>query len=329
MGSVFPLFLMLLLNSLASSSRTKKFTVNMDDHTTINIRSARILDLVIRDYTVKLFDDRNFKTGELNNVNLPGNLSGIEVDTARFRCGSLRRYGTRIKEFHLGKGVSINPCVERVILIRQELGLNWSTIYNENYYKLEGYELITPIIGLLAYNGGDDDQNNVSSPNPFELGIIASENPIKVYFTNVTKIKPKEINGKMPYCANFEGQGRVTLTKMVSPDVCVASKHGHFGLVIEATRVIAQPDQYTKGISRWKVVLGSSVGAALGAFLLGLLLIAMFVKAKKRSKMEDMVRRAYEEEALQVSMVGHVRAPSAPATRTVPIIERDYRPPFF
>ena len=327
MGSVLPLFLVVILVPLLiffplplSSSKTEELT-------TLNIHSARLLDLTIRDYTVKLFDQRNLKTGVSNNVHLPSNLSGIEVEFARFRCGSLRRYGAHMKEFHLSKGVNINPCVERVILIRQKLGLNWSTIYYANY-NLEGYELVTPILGLLAYNGGDDDQN-VSNPNPFELGIVASENPIKVDFTNVTRTRTsKGATGNIPYCATFEGQGKVTLAKMVSPNICAATSHGHFGLVIEAIRPL-NPPQYSRRLSQWKVALGSSIGAALGAFLLGLLLIAMFVKAKKRSKLEEMVRRAYEEEALQVSMVGHVRAPIAPPTRTVPIIERDYSPPFF
>jgi hypothetical protein len=81
-----------------------------------------------------------------------------------------------------------------------------------------------------------------------------------------------------------------------------------------------------KKISLWKVVVGSSVGTAIGVILLGLLLVAMFVKVKKKARMEEMERRAYEEEALQVSMVGHVRAPTATVTRTVPIIEHEYIP---
>lgn len=335
MGSVFPLFLMLLLImssalpsiSLAGSlsSRSERITTS-NDQTVLNNRSARLLDLAIRDYTVVLFDKKNFQTGLVNNVNLPANFSGIKVDTARFRCGSLRRYGARVKEFYLPKGVMINPCVERVILIRQELGLNLSNMYYGNY-NLHGYELVTPILGLLAYNGGDDFQN-ISRPDPFELRIVADGDPMKVDFTNISRINSKSIEGKMPYCANFEMHGKVTLTSMVSPHVCEAKKQGHIGLVIEATGP-SPPAQYTKRISRWKIALGSSVGAALGAFLLGLLLIAMFVKAKKRSKLEEMVRIAYEEEALQVTMVGHVRAPTAPATRTVPIIEHDYRPSYF
>ncbi|KAL2902284.1 Interleukin-1 receptor-like 2 [Bienertia sinuspersici] len=336
MGSVFPLFYVLLLviplalpSSSAelpsSSSITERFTIT-DDKTIVNVRSPRLLDLVIRDYTVRLFDEKKFQTGVVKGVTLPANLSGIKVDTARFRCGSLRRYGARIKEFYLRKGVIINPCVERVILIRQELGFNWSTLYNDNY-KLQGYELVTPIIGLLAYNGGDD-YKNISSPDPFELRIFADKDPIKVDFSNVSWINSNKIKGKMPYCANFEGHGKVTLKSMVSPHVCEAKKQGHIGLVIAVTSP-SSTAQYPNRISKWKIILGSSVGAVLGAFLLGLLLIAMFAKAKKKSKLEEMVRRAYEEEALQVSMVGHVRAPTAPATRTVPIIEHDYRPPYY
>uniref|UniRef100_A0A7C8ZGD4 Uncharacterized protein n=1 Tax=Opuntia streptacantha TaxID=393608 RepID=A0A7C8ZGD4_OPUST len=310
MGSVSALFFILLVTSSTVSSsmlpsREEIFIAKEEDQTAISVQSPRLLDLIIRDYTIKLFGKGNFKTGVLSKVHLPANLSGIEAETVRFRCGSLRRYGGRVDEFHIGRGVTINPFVERVILIKQELGVNWSSIYY-NTYNIDGYVLITPILGLLAYNGGNDG-HNVSTPDPFELEIVANEIPIRIYFTNVTRVKG--ISGKMPYCAYFEGQGTVTLASMVAPNVCEAKKLGHLGLVIEDNGLLDSPDQYTKKMSRRKVALVSSIGAALGAFLLGLLLIAMFVQAKKRSKLEEMVRRAYEEEALQVSMVGHVRPP--------------------
>ncbi|KAI4367925.1 hypothetical protein MLD38_016548 [Melastoma candidum] len=107
----------------------------------------------------------------------------------------------------------------------------------------------------------------------------------------------------------------------LAPYLCLASGSGHFGLVTELPPVQARRKE-----SAWKVAIGSSIGTALGIFLLALLLVALFVKAKKRSKREEMERRAYEEEALQVSMVGHVRAPIAATTRTVPGIEHGYTP---
>ncbi|KAL9246768.1 hypothetical protein vseg_020262 [Gypsophila vaccaria] len=339
MAPVFPLFftLLFLISSPfpSLSSKTEKFSAT-DDRTAkrdVGYRSPRLLDLAIRDYTVEHLEQMNYKTGEVNNVPLPSNFSGIEIDVARFRCGSLRRYGAKIKEFHLGKNVMVNPCVERVIFITQVLSTNFSNLYY-NYYNnnnLLGYELVTPILGLLAYNGGDDLQNS-SNPNPFELRVVADTDPIKVYFTNVTRFNDV-IRGKMLYCASFDGlSSNVTITSMVAPNVCYINKQGHIGLVIESHRPLGpmsqeRSEEYNRRISRWKVALGSSIGAALGAFLLGLLFVAMFVKAKKRSKLEELVRRAYEEEALQVSMVGHVRAPIAPPTRTVPIIEHHYRPP--
>ncbi|CAJ2638646.1 unnamed protein product [Trifolium pratense] len=290
------------------------------------IKSDHVLDLLIRDHTFKSLD-KNFKTGIPQSVELPSNLSGIKVDTVRFRCGSLTRYGAKLKEFHIGIGVTIHPCIERVMLIRQSIEYNnWSSIYYANYNDLSKYQLVSPIVGILAYNA-DDDSN--SSSNPFQLGIEAGEKLITIDFNNASNFNNKEENGikVKPLCASFEGNGIMTLakTKPLATFVCVAKRHGHFGLVVESLQ--QEDDEYRKPIrlSQWKVAVGSTIGGALGAFLIGLLLIAMLVRVKKRSRMVEMERRAYEEEALQVSMVGHVRAPTAPGTRTTPTLEQhDY-----
>ncbi|XP_027343105.1 uncharacterized protein LOC113855675 [Abrus precatorius] len=306
MGSSFALILMIFSWALSTFLGSDAQSV----------KSAHVLDLIIRDHTFKTLE-KDLRTGTAQSVNLPSNLSGIGVDAVRFRCGSLRRYGAHLKEFHLGVGVTVHPCIERVMLIRQNMGYNWSSIYYANY-DLSGYQLVSPIVGLLAYNA-DEDAN---SSNPFQLGIVAGEKPMTIDFTNATKFK-KEEEGVKPLCASFEGDGRMTLAKSdpSTPLICVAKRHGHFGLVVESPPT----DQFrNKPISQWKVAVGSTIGAALGAFLLGLLLVAMLVRVKKRSRMVEMERRAYEEEALQVSMVGHVRAPTASGTRTTPIIEHEY-----
>ncbi|XP_022969775.1 uncharacterized protein LOC111468877 [Cucurbita maxima] len=236
----------------------------------------------------------------------------------QFRCGSLRRYGASVREFHLGVGVSLNPCAERIVIIRQNLGSNWSPIYFNNYHLI-GYQLVSSILGLLAYNPGNYT-NTSSSPVPFEVGISTGEKPITIDFRNSTRTG--NVSGIRPICARFERDGRVTLAKEISPLVCSALRQGHFGLVEEA-----EPVELRKKERPWKVAVGSSIGAAIGAFLLGLLLVAMFVRVKQRTEMEEMEIRAYEEEALQVSMVGHVRAPTAPGARTLPSIENEYMPP--
>ncbi|KAL3499436.1 hypothetical protein ACH5RR_038529 [Cinchona calisaya] len=309
-SSFFPLITLIAFLPLASS--TTALTIE-----TQGIKSARLLDLVIRDYTFQSYD-RFFGTGKLHTVSLPANLSGIKVDTVRFRCGSLRRYGAKVREFHIGKSVTLNTCVERVLIVAQNLGSNWSSVYYDNY-ELPGFQLISPILGLLAYNAGD----SINFSIPFELGIQSGkEDPIKIDFRNITTtLNATSSSGIIPLCARFERDGKVTLSNQESPNVCVSTKEGHFGLVIESPSMPLK-----KQVSKWKIAIGSSIGAALGTFLLTLLLIAIFVKVKKKARMEELERRAYEEEALQVSMVGHIRAPTASVTRTVPIIEHEYKP---
>ncbi|KAL3743145.1 hypothetical protein ACJRO7_018443 [Eucalyptus globulus] len=306
MGSRFPLNFLLLVLALASPQ-----TVLAQE-----IKLPHVLDLLIRDYTFKS-SSQQIKTGVIHAVNLPKNLSGIRVDTVKFRCGSLRRYGAQVKEFHLGIGVTVQPCVERVMLIRQILQNNWSSIYYSNY-DLSGYQLVSPVLGLLAYNAGSHGNSNPATA-AFELGITAGEKPITVNFTGVATLDHRP--GVVPMCANFESNGKLTLANQVAPSVCLATRQGHFGLVTELP-----PVQMRKQVSKWKVAVGGSIGSMLGVFLLSLLFVALFVKAKKKSRREEMERRAYEEEALQVSMVGHVRAPTASVTRTVPIIEHEYAP---
>ncbi|MCD7466876.1 hypothetical protein HAX54_003955 [Datura stramonium] len=311
MGSL--LYLTLTLLSLA-------FTATLSTQAQGIIKSARLLDLVLRDNTFKSYNTNKFRTAKLYSIHLPSNLSGIRVDSVRYRCGSLARYGAKIKEFNLPIGVSIQHCAERVLIVRQNLGSNWSSIYYDNY-ELSGYQLISPVLGLLAYNAGDDMVT--SSTTPFELGFQSNKIPITIDFSNTTRlVNSTSTPGIIPLCASFERDGKVTLTKQASQNVCSAKKQGHFGLVIESPLIPMK----NKRESKWKLAIGSSIGAALGAFLLGLLLIAIFAKVKKKARMEELVRRAYEEEALQVSMVGHVRAPTAAATRTVPTIEHEYNP---
>ncbi|KAK9059413.1 hypothetical protein SSX86_022033 [Deinandra increscens subsp. villosa] len=261
------------------------------------IKSTRLLDLAIRYYTFK--SSKSFKTGKSYNVNLPSNFTGINVSTVKYRCGSLKRYGASIQEFHLESGVDVHPYVERVLVVTQNLGNNWSNIYYDSYNQLLGYQLVSPVLGLLAYNAADDSRFSIE----FEVKITSpDENGIKIDFSNHTTKNNDTLHDKLQMCATFGDDGKVTLQKEVAPNVCGAASQGHFGLVVRAPLLFPE----RKKIKGWKVVVGSSFGAAIGAFLLGLLLVAMFAKVKKKARLEELERRAYEEEALQVSMAGHV-----------------------
>ncbi|KAG7546519.1 hypothetical protein ISN44_As12g018640 [Arabidopsis suecica] len=306
-----------------------------------SIQSTHLLDLMIRDYTIRNFK-LNLNTGITQKIYLPSNFSGIDIDTVKLRCGSLRRYGAKIGEFHIGSGVTVEPCPERVMLIRQNLGSNWSSIYSTGYnLAVYNYKLVSPVLGLLAYNANPDGV----ATNPYEVNVMATDqNPILIDFlssktTDNPNPKATMKKNSSVLCACFISNANTTFSEQVSPYVCKGTRQGHYALVMKTE---TQKDDHDGGgggvvtsstdmnggngggkLSRWKVAVGSVIGSGIGAILLGMLVVAMLVKVKKKAMREEMERRAYEEEALQVSMVGHVRAPTAPGTRTLPRIADD------
>ncbi|GFP86490.1 hypothetical protein PHJA_000792800 [Phtheirospermum japonicum] len=320
MGCCF-FFFLLLLFSLTLFSPSFSTLQPSKPEKTQELESARILDPIITNYTFQSHETTNFKTGELHTINLPSNLSGINVDAIRLRCGSLQRYGAKIKEFDLGRGVNVHPCTQRVILVRLNLGPKWSSLYYNNYELSATHQLISPILGLSAY-GYVKGENSSNFPSELEIR-AGKKGPIAIDFSST----PLLINAKAgltPLCASFDHKrGKFNLSNQTRPNACAATGQGRFGLVVESSPLIGP----LKGkVSKWKIAIVSSIGGVLGACLLSLLLIAMFVNAKKKARMDEMERRAYEEEALQVSMVGHVRAVTANGTRTVPTIEHyEYR----
>lgn len=301
--------------------------------------SSRLLDFILRDYTLNSFKNQHYsiKTGVLRRVHLPSNYSGINLDAVRFRCGSLRRYGAQIKEFHIGIGAILEPCGERLVVVRQSLGSNWSDIYYKNY-DLSGYKLISPVLGLLAYNALNDVVlgNNVRSSYQIRLLLTGAKDPSTVDFGNVSgpsMVERTFLN--KPICATFELDGKVTFAGEVKPFVCAVKTNGHFGLVVmddPKSDGGGEKEMKKEKIGRWRSVVGGLVGSVtVGVVLLGLVVAATVVTAKKRrrrAKREEMERIAYEEEALRVvSMVGHSRLFVASATRTLPgFMEHDCVP---
>lgn len=126
---------------------------------------------------------------------------------------------------------------------------------------------------------------------------------------------------------------RVYDPSMAMMRVCDGFKEGHYGLVMEVEEKKVggggggggDGDGFER---KWRVVIGSCVvGGALVVVLLGLLCVAL-VEMRKKREVEEMERRAYEEEALQMSLVGHFVEPTARGTRTLPAIEVECKPSF-
>ncbi|KAF8364670.1 hypothetical protein HHK36_033350 [Tetracentron sinense] len=276
--------------------------------------SARSLDALLQDYAFRTFT--NPRTGILYHGNVPSNLTGIEISAMRLRSGSLRTRGVEgYNEFEIPEGVVVQPYVERLVLVYQNLG-NRSVVY----YPLQGYTYLAPILGLLAYNA-----SNLSATNLPELDIRASDKPISIKFMDV-KLVPE---GSAAKCVWFDlqGQGQVEFSNVVSGNICSTVKHGHFSIVVESNVPPPAPSpgggRKKKSKSKVWIIVGSVVGGFVLLILLGFL-VFWVRRFKHRKKLEKMEKAADVGEALQMTSIGNTRAPVAMGTRTEPVLENEY-----
>eukprot|EP01018_Ginkgo_biloba_P019883 Gb_05420 [translate_table: standard] len=307
--------------------------------------SQRSLDSVLQDYAFKVF--KHPKTGIIYDGTVPTNLSGMKVDAVRLRSGSLRRYGILYNEFDVPTGVEVKPYVRRLVLVYQNF-VNWSSVY----YNQPGFQLIAPVLGLLAYNA-----SNLSATNLHELNIVATKKPILIRFTNVSFT-----SGLTPMCIFFDLNGTVSLSNVTSPNVCSTFYQGHFSLVTESlapspvptpsplrppsppaitppspSGFIPYPSPGAPNVTpgpvseaptgktsnTWKIAVGSSIGGVIALVLLGFFCIGLF-KYREKANITQMEHQADQAEALQTSMIAGSRAPTAAGTRTQPLLENEY-----
>ncbi|KAL2943532.1 Cell adhesion molecule-related/down-regulated by oncogenes [Bienertia sinuspersici] len=282
--------------------------------------SARVLDSVLQDYAYRAFVRP--RTGVPFDGTVPANLTGIKVSGMRLRSGSLRSRGVKsYKEFEIPVGVVVQPYVERLVLVYQNLG-NWSS----TFYPLSGYMYLAPVLGLLAY-----DAVNLSATNLSELDIRASINPIKIHFSNVQSVP----DGSVARCLWFDLRGNVNFSNVVSKNTCATVQQGHFALVVERTApspapsLAPAPSQVSHKKKRntkkiW-IIVGSVLGGILLLVLLGMLLVCL-KKYRRKKKMQHMEKASDVGEALRMTSVGSGKAPAAMVTRTQPSLETEYAP---
>ncbi|KAK8951310.1 hypothetical protein KSP39_PZI004829 [Platanthera zijinensis] len=229
------------------------------------------------------------------------NLSSAAADSVRFRAGCLRRRGAVINEFRLSSGLVAHPHVKRLLFILQNLG-NLSA----SLYSVPGYKLVSPVLGLLVYDAAG---TNAAA----ELHLSVTKKPIEVDFSKVAGVEDRK---EEAVCALFGLGGRVEIAgRSGAGGVCFAKEQGHFGLVVKGGG--------DGGMRRWKVVAATAALGAVGVALLGVLVMAVVRGKRKERRMSEMERRANEDEALRVSMVGNMRTYTATAVRTAPEMENE------
>ncbi|KAF4388642.1 hypothetical protein G4B88_018919 [Cannabis sativa] len=292
---------------------------------------AEALDSLLQDYAYRALVRP--KTGTVYDGNVPTNLTGIKISALRLRSGSLYRKGVKYKEFNIPPGVFETPYVKRLVLVYQNLGNRSSTFYN-----LSGYSYLTPVLGLLAYDG-----SNLEAKNLQELDIRVTGNPISIRFSNVSPAPSRET----AKCVWFDLKGVPTFSNVISDNVCSTDQQGHFSIVTESiapspapTSPVPTPgfqppseipapkgEENNKGKSNSKVwiIVGSVVG---GVALLGLLALLLLwgQKFQQKKKMQQMERAAEVGEALHMTPIGNTKAPAATVTRTQPVLESEYVP---
>ncbi|XP_008788048.2 uncharacterized protein LOC103705920 [Phoenix dactylifera] len=281
-----------------------------------SIISSRSLDALLQDYAFRAFVRP--RTGIQYDGQVPSNITGIKIAALRLRSGSLYNRGVSFKEFHIPKGVIVQPYVERLVLVYQNLG-NWSS----TYYNLPGFTYLTPVLGLLAY-----DAVNLSANNLPELGVIVSKSPISINFTNVSMAPSAR-------CVYFNLDGIPEFGDLVSSSACLTYRQGHFSIVVNTSGVAPSPApsevpspspspvRAKRNASKvWKIV-GAVVGGFAALVLLALL-VAWMCRYRQKRKVAEMERHADVGEALQMARVGTTQAPLASGTRTQPVLENEY-----
>lgn len=282
--------------------------------------SPRSLDALLQDYAFRAFVHPH--TGRPYDGQVPSNITGIKIAALRLRSGSLYNRGVlSFKEFRIPKGVIVQPYVERLVLVYQNLG-NWSS----TYYNLPGFTYLTPVLGLLAY-----DAANLSANNLPELSVVASKSPISINFTNVSMVP----SGLSARCVHFNLNGFPEFEDLVSSSACLTYQQGHFSIVVNSSEIAPSPapsevpspspspgHAKSNMAKAWKIA-GAVVGGFIALVLLALL-VAWMCRYRQKRKVAEMEQRADVGEALQMARFGNTRAPVASGTRTQPVLENEY-----
>ncbi|KAL3622194.1 hypothetical protein CASFOL_033605 [Castilleja foliolosa] len=244
------------------------------------------------------------RTGQLYNVSLPANFSGIEISIIRLRTHSLWQNGLNLSTFQVPPRALPLPFTNRVDFLYQNLG-NWSTFY----YNVPNYTFVAPVIGLLSYDA------NISSTRRglIELN-LTRDDPIIVRFKNLVLGG----DGRMK-CVRFGTNETLEFTELTLGRSCVGRGDGHFSVVVPRKNEENRESKF-----KWWIV-GIAIGGFVGVILVILIgvYVYKFIKWKKVWKME---KHSGESEGLSTVWIGNSKMPTASGIRTQPSFGDSYVP---
>ncbi|KAJ4951923.1 hypothetical protein NE237_028755 [Protea cynaroides] len=271
------------------------------------------LDAHLQHYSYKAL--ARARTGITYKASLPANFSGMEASIIWLKSGSFWARGTGFRAFRLPSKIIPLPYIKRLAIVYQNLGRRSS-----QYYSVPGYSLVTPVLGLRAYDASD-----LSSAAVAPLNLNVSGDPISIHFP-LFRLPPGSSNLTVR-CATFILHGTVSLAKMTLPNVCTTRNQGHFAIVVKQPKknMIRKERSLWKLWKKWKWWVIGIICGFVG--LVFVCMVAMLVvRYTREKKIREMERRADESESFRTVWIGHSRMPSAAVTRTHPVLENGYVP---
>lgn len=263
--------------------------------------------------------------GDVYNVTLTPFLSGIEAQALRLASAStLKQQGLTFNEFSIPQGADLGDDTAPLLLIYRKI-LNFTVYSLPAHYAFAG-----PVVGIITYsppNFTTDDPSLPQVPITFSTSSISTSVPLSVSAA------------ASALCAFFAPNGSVSFTNIASsPNVCMSDTLGDVALVLPAQDFPSQQQQQQhqqqplrgstptfpagKPKRHWKLALGATFLALAGlGFCVATALSS--VGLIQRLKVVILARLAGNEEALQTSLIGISRAPTAPGVRTKPALEMD------
>ncbi|PIA24752.1 hypothetical protein AQUCO_44500002v1 [Aquilegia coerulea] len=247
-------------------------------------------------------------SGTLYKAPLSSNLTGMEASVIRIRSKSLWSKGVNFSAFSIPPRVLTLPYVKRVAIVYQSLG-NWSS----HYYNVNGYSLVTPIVGFTAYNASDLTANGV-----LRLNLNAMKDLILIQFP--LDSLPADSNSTFK-CVRYGDNAVIEFSDMVFPSICSTRVQGHFAIV--APSIGYKKVEPKKKERLWKC---SVIGFAFVSIVLvvgGWIVIAV-CRFVKMTRMREMEREAVEGETFKAVWVGDCKVPSTTTVmRTQPVLENE------
>ncbi|XP_072967555.1 uncharacterized protein [Typha angustifolia] len=249
-----------------------------------NITVIHSVDSVIRDRAFDVLVGR--RTSQVYDVPLPANFSGMVASVMRLRSKTFWNMGANVSAAHIPPRTLPLPHVRRLILVYQ----SWGNL-SATYYDVSGYQLLSPVVSLLAY---DATSNSTSSRSAMQLDLRALGDQISISFPRVAVRKGLNSSVK---CVRFGLDGSMHVDDMSSSSssssYCTSTSTGHFTVVV--------PSEHSSPAERGKRTLNLS----------------------KKTRMKKMDKEAEDGEVLETAWIGKSRMPTAAMIRTQPVLENE------